>query len=340
MSSTPAADHPSIGRGARWLSWIVGAAILAVVIAAVLHVSEGREFLVLLRRAKPWWLVFALALQATTYVAQGEVFRLAPRAARSRISLAAAYELSLAKLFADQAIPTAGLSSTLLVATALQQRAVPRPIAIATILINIATYQTAYVLCLLIGLTIALTRHQANLPILLMSVLFLLFSISVITATLMVPGPRVESLAARAQRLPILKRALAFIKEVDPHLIRNPGVLGPAIAWQIAIFVLDAATVWVFVRALGTTASGAAVFASFMISNVFRTLSIVPGGLGIFEATSVWTLNVMGIAVPLALASTLLFRGVSFWLPMIPGLWISRRLTAHTRPAVRLGASS
>lgn len=338
MSSPPAADHPSsTGRGTRWLSWIVGAAMLAVVIAAVLHVSEGREVLALARHAQPWWVVLALGLQAATCVAQGEVFRLAPRAARSRIPLAAAYELSLAKLFADQAIPTAGLSSTVLVATALEQRKVPRPVAVATILINIATYQAAYVLCLLIALTIAITRHRTNLPVLVVSVLFIAFSISVITAALMVPGPRVETLAARIRRLPILTRVLAFIKEVDPHLMRNPRVLGPAIAWQTAIFVLDAATVWVFVRALGTTASAASVFASFMISNVFRTLSIVPGGLGIFEATSVWALNLMGIAVPLALASTLLFRGVSFWLPMIPGLWISRRLTAGTTSTAGAG---
>jgi len=30
--------------------------------------------------------------------------------------------------------------------------------------------------------------------------------------------------------------------------------------------------------------------------------------------------------LPLALSATLLFRGLSFWLPMIPGLICSRRL--------------
>ena len=101
-------------------------------------------------------------------------------------------------------------------------------------------------------------------------------------------------------------------------------------AWQTVIFLLDAATMWVLIQSLGTTASPGAVFASFMIASVFRTVGIVPGGLGTFEATSVWTLNMLGVSVPVGLAATLLFRGLSFWLPMLPGWWVSRRITAST----------
>jgi hypothetical protein len=86
-------------------------------------------------------------------------------------------------------------------------------------------------------------------------------------------------------------------------------------------------------KLLGAAASPRAVFASFMISSLLRTVGIVPGGLGTFEAASVWTLRSMGVAVPVALASTLLLRALSFWLPMVPGLWISRRITAGAATA-------
>jgi len=45
---------------------------------------------------------------------------------------------------------------------------------------------------------------------------------------------------------------------------------------------------------------------------MFRTVGIVRGGLGTFEATSVWALNLMGVSLPVGLAATLLFRGLSF----------------------------
>lgn len=67
-----------------------------------------------------------------------------------------------------------------------------------------------------------------------------------------------------------------------------------------------------------------AVFASFMIASLVRTLGVVPGGLGTFEATSVIALTLTGISSAAALAATLLFRGLSFWLPMGPGFVASR----------------
>lgn len=36
----------------------------------------------------------------------------------------------------------------------------------------------------------------------------------------------------------------------------------------------------------------------------------------------------MGVTVPIGLAATLLFQGLSFWLPMLAGVWISRRIIA------------
>src|SRR4029077_7979535 len=33
----------------------------------------------------------------------------------------------------------------------------------------------------------------------------------------------------------------------------------------------------------------------------------------------------LGVAIEAALAATLLLRGLTFWLPMVPGLWLARR---------------
>ncbi len=82
---------------------------------------------------------------------------------------------------------------------------------------------------------------------------------------------------------------------------------------------------WALIRSLGTRGSPSGVFASFMTSSLLRTIGIVPGGLGSFEAASVVTLHMVGVPTAVALSATLLFRGLSFWLPMLPGFWFSRR---------------
>jgi hypothetical protein len=47
-------------------------------------------------------------------------------------------------------------------------------------------------------------------------------------------------------------------------------------------------------------------------------------GLGTFEASAIWTIQMAGASLPAAASVTLLFRGLSFWLPMLPGAWCSR----------------
>ena len=63
---------------------------------------------------------------------------------------------------------------------------------------------------------------------------------------------------------------------------------------------------------------------SFMIASMTATLGPIPLGLGTFEAGCVGMLVLLGVAVEPALAATLLLRGLTFWLPMIPGLWLAR----------------
>ena len=187
----------------------------------------------------------------------------APRAAGYRLSLTAAYELSLAKLFIDQALPSAGIGSTIVVAKALERRAVPRAVVAASMVINIASYHAAYVVCLGIALALTAARGEAHVPVLVVSVLFVGFSLAVTTGLLLLSGRDVDRIAARLQRFPALRNALVFLKDADPHLTRHASLLVEAATWQTVIFVLDAATMWVLIQSLGTTASpGAASPAS------------------------------------------------------------------------------
>jgi Mg2+-importing ATPase len=113
-------------RRAAWASWTLGAALLAAVIVAAVRFSEARAFVGLLEQVNPSWLLLAVALQLGTYVAQGSVWRRVAGAAGYHVSRWTAFELGLAKLFADQALPSAGLSSGVLIAKSLERRKVPR----------------------------------------------------------------------------------------------------------------------------------------------------------------------------------------------------------------------
>lgn len=321
--------HASARRAARWFSWLVGLAMLAAVVAAGLHFSEERSFLRIAETARPWWFVLAVLLQAATYLAQGETFRVVTRAAKIPVPLGVAYELSLAKLFVDQALPSAGISGTVVLARALEARGIPGGVVMASVVVATISYYAAYVLALGLALGITLVGGHASPLIVGAALLFVLLSVALTALALALSNPRRPEPRWVARVRP-LAHALSLLREADPRLAHNIGLIAVSALYQLAIVFFDTATMWILIRSLGVTASPTAVFASFMLSTLLRTIGFAPGGLGTFEAASVVTLKLAGVPVAVALSATLLFRGLSFWLPMAPGLFFSRRIQDET----------
>jgi uncharacterized membrane protein YbhN (UPF0104 family) len=315
-------EHGTFQRAYRWFSWILGLAMLVAVILAALHFSEERAVVRLTEKARPWWLAVAIVLQVGTYLAQGECWRIVTRAAKVSVPVWVAFKLSLAKLFIDQALPSGGISGTVVVARVLEQRGISQPVVMAVVVVDTVAYYVTYVLALAIAMLITVVYGHASRLVLVTTLAFVVFSAVLTVAALALSGR--QSVGPKfLKRVPHLQHVLALIGQADPKLARILPLLFKSGMFQLVIVLLDAATVWVLIRSLGDTAAPAGVFASFMVSALLRTISIVPGGLGAFEAASVLTLKLAGVPIAVALAATLLFRGLSFWLPMVPGLVFS-----------------
>jgi uncharacterized protein (TIRG00374 family) len=315
----------------RWLPWVFGSAILIGVVIVGIHFSETKDLVRLVQTSRPRWILVATILQVLTYLAQGEVFRAPVRVTKHRVGAKLVYQLSLVKLFMDQALPSAGISSTVFVSKSLQRNGIPRDVVAASMVLNLASYHIAYIVCLLTALAITTATGHANWIVLVISVLFLLFAVGLVAAVIAISAGKCRKQAALLERVPVVRSAMQFLKDADARLTQNLRLLLVTSFWQIVIFLLDAATMWVLILALGERASMKGVYASFMISSLLRTMGVVPGGLGTFEATSVLTLRMIGVAIPVALSATLLFRGLTFWLPMLPGLWLSKNIALDRR---------
>jgi Mg2+-importing ATPase len=327
-SAAGARPGPRSGSKARWFTWLFGLAVLGVVVLAAMHFSEGRQFVAHARHVQPRWILVAILLQAATYLGQGQIWRIVTRAGNVAVSIATAYRLSVARLFIDQALPSAGLSGTIVMVKSLEQQGIPMPVVMAGVVIDTASCYATYVIGLLAALVVSLAQHQATRLVLLVAIPFVPFALALTLGFIRLAGRPAGPLARRLSRFRFLRRGLLLLEQADPRLSRSRGLFARACVYQLAVIVLDAATVWVLILGLGVTSSVGGVFVSFMISTLTRLVGIAPGGLGTYEATSVLTLSMVGVSVPIALSATLLFRGMSFWLPLVPGLWFSRRYMA------------
>jgi glycosyltransferase 2 family protein len=232
--------------------------------------------------------------------------------------------LGLAKLFVDQVVPTAGVGGNLLVVRGLIRRGVPQGFATAALLMDILSHYAAYGLAVVLTLLILWTSQDLHLAILILATLFAGVATLIPLAILWLTRHGARLGARWVQRLPGMARFLKGVTAVPAEVLRDPICLFQTAVLQCAVIALDTATLDAMLRAIGHPAHPTAVFTSFTMSTVAATLSFIPGGLGFFEGSAVAMLHMLDIPVEGALAATLLLRAYTFWLPMLPGLWIAR----------------
>ena len=145
------------------------------------HFAEEEAFVRLAREAKPSWLFAALLLQAATYLAQGEIWRLIGRIAGCRLPLPFVYKLALGKLFIDQALSSAGVSGTVVVAQVLERTALRRKAVLAGLVVNSTSFFIAYVGALTVALVTCFHFGHADSMVVVGSVVFMMLS-AVLTA--------------------------------------------------------------------------------------------------------------------------------------------------------------
>ena len=315
------------------LSWLFGLAVLATVILVASRFTEIARFAELARAAEPHWLLVAVALQAMTYLCAAGVWYGVLRRAGVRRSFWSIVPLGLAKLFTDQVLPAGGIGGTLLVLSGLERRGVLKGIGMAALLVGMVAFYAAYLMAVLIALVI-LYDHRVLNPLMISAAgLFAVVAFGIPVSVLALQywsrskwGAGLISSESRwLGRVPGFTVLLAAIGQASPALLRDPGSFLWATVLQLGVFVLDSITLWVMLQAIGAGGSPATAAAAFMMASLAATIGPVPLGLGTFEAVCVAVLHVQALSVETALMATLLLRGFTFWLPMIPGLILAHR---------------
>lgn len=305
--------------------WIVGLMGFLVVILVVLHLGSLQKMAELIRSARPGWMLAALVLQSGTYVSAALVWRQALRQAGHPLPLRTLIPLGIAKVFTDQVLPSGGISGTMLVVRGLTGRRVPAGTAMAAMLAGMVSYDIAYLSMVLASAGVLWFQHRLNVALIVGVAIFVAVTVAVPAAVL--------GLKQWGQRAPIAwlskcvgaTTLLQELTDAPVHLLRSPRLLLQTVGLQLAIFVFDASTLWLAFNAIGEVPPLWVVFVSFIIASMVATIGPIPVGLGTFEATSVAMLCLLGVTVEVALAATLLLRALTFWLPMLPGIWLARR---------------
>jgi glycosyltransferase 2 family protein len=309
----------------RLVAWLPGLIVLPALIGVVLHYGTIEKFADLVRSARPEWLLPALLAQLATYVFVALSWRLVLARAGHVRPFRTLFRLGVAKLYTDQAVPTGGLSGSVLVMKALERRGVPNHVAMAALLVGMVSLYSADVIVALTCLLLLWLHHEADRALLALIVVFVLVEVAIPSSVLWARNRAENAMLPNwARRLPGIEDLVDAVAETPVGLLRDVRLIGGTLACQLAIIGLDALTLWMTFWAIGAPVELWVAFSGFVVGAVVAMIAPSPLGLGTFAAGATGILALLGVPLEAALSATLLLRGLTFWLPMLPGLWIAR----------------
>jgi uncharacterized protein (TIRG00374 family) len=103
------------------------------------------------------------------------------------------------------------------------------------------------------------------------------------------------------------------------ELVGDRQLLRRVVFWATANWLLDAASLWVFLRAYGVSLPVDALLVAFGLANVLAAIPILPGGLGVVEATYLTALVGFGVPRRVAAPAIATYRSAQYLMPIAIG---------------------
>ena len=307
-------------------AWLFGLLLLGALVTFVARRGEIAQFAELLRDLQPRWFVAALVLQVFSQLSSAAVWYSVFRFARHPPAFGALLRVRLAMVFANEAVPSAGLAGSAVAIRGLAAQDIPANVVVSAIVAGVMTTYAAAAIALIATIVLLQPYHRISPHVLIGAMVMSAAVVGGFVAFTWRRATLAPRLKTGLTRMPRVAAALDTIASAPIGVLRSASFWARAVALQLAVLLFDSSTLFVLLTALGTRPEPVAVFGSFMIATVATGAIPLPGNLGAFETALVAVLHVFGVRMEPALAAALLQRGFTVWLPLIPGLWYSRRL--------------
>lgn len=341
---------PEKEAGGFGLPWRAIGILGAVTLVAVLALIRGGELSSVwqaLSGADPRWLCIALLTQMLPYLALTRIYASLFGQQGYPQPLSLLGRVATVVLTINRVLPTMGVTSSVYLVTTLRRRGIPEARILVVHTLEIVSYTVAFAIVTTWGILVLIARGAtAQVEILVPVMLaaaggwFLLRllrrrGLKPILLRWAFTGNRFigQILPIRAFRI-TEERIERFINEVW-HGARlaatRPDWFVRAVLWQLASLGGDCLTIACALAALGAPAHPNTVIIAFAAATALAAISFLPGGAGSFEAAMVVVLVRRDVPFEAALAATLIFRGLTFWLPLaLSPLLITRRERARS----------
>ena len=325
---------------------IIVVILFLAVSLVIFSFSELKNIVETLQRANPWFLVLALLVQALWFFVLGWTFQsifgaLGLKESRRRLTLVAA-----ASGFVSIVTPSAGVGGLALFVADGRSRGLPSGKVTLAGALYILLDQAAFLCVLAVAIVVLIRRNHLGAGEITASLILL--GIACILAFLLFLGYRsAEALGEALAKIvrivnrivgPIIHRdylsearARAFgfeIAEGLSSLPERPRSLIRPFMLSLANKVLLMGVLICSLLSFDVPFSAGTIIGGFAIAYLFLIVSPTPSGIGVVEGVMALALSSLRVDFSQAVIITLVYRGITFWLPLVVGAVAFRALQA------------
>ena len=310
VALTPTADAEP-ARLNRFSTRTVLMAVVALVAAwTLLAQLDFQQVSAAVSQANIWWMLAALAFSVATYVGAGlTLVAFSPE----RLSLWRSTEVHLASAVVSLVAP-AGVGGAAINLRFLNRKGVPTAVGVATVaLVQVVQFIVTVVLLVVLA---AMTGQSTGLTLPSGWVLVAAGAIVVVAAVILViPQARTW---AWAKIEPTYRQVWPRLVWVMSNPMRLALGVGGALMLSLSYILSFSASLWAF----GYTVPFAVLAITYLASNTVGSIVPSPGGIGPVELALTAGLVAAGVPYGVALSTAVVYRLVTFWIP-IPVGWLS-----------------
>jgi uncharacterized protein (TIRG00374 family) len=331
-----ASNKKKSGRSRVWI--LVLAALIFIFVA--IYFSQIRKSVKLLGKINAIWLGLALLSQIATYFASALNYKSLMRSFhwRKQVSVMKLAVLSIVTLFFNQTVPSAQISGNSFLFSYLKKKQVEAAKILSLIVIELLTFYASMeiIVILLIGGLVISGKHLYLIFILIGG--FLLYGLFAIGVGFLSSKKMIQKINRKISRVKWLKKIFQKLENPTDDMkideVKNPWKTFKghtkgwfmAIFFQFLLFASDAFTIFILFRGLGVDVDAGQVIIAFTLTKVVSLIPFLPGALVLYESSLSFFLSRLGVPLGISIMATLLYRVLSFWLPMLVGFILYRKL--------------
>jgi len=293
----------------------------------------------------PVWLFLAVLAQLFTYLIYASIIKLLVKDKPGSTNFFLLFKLSIVIMFVNQVLPTGGISGDGYIFNQLVKRKVSRYNAFTAMVLESISYYAAILILLLIFYTWYLNEAKHDTILITYTVIlgFVYYVLLFVLVLIISNGRNISFAMHRLEKFSFIKRliekaSLLSLQNENEGTFKMIGrkkrAILQTIILQLFVIMSDIVTVWALIKGFHVDMSFPLVAFGLLLSLVIGALPISPGSLIVYESAMTYFFTKLGAPVHAALIITLLYRFLTFWLPIPIGLLVYRNLQMNRKVQV------